>query len=89
MGIWRGAGRMRITVVERVAERARVDLRVVAGDRAVALEPLHALGDGRRREADAAAELGEAEPAVLLELFEDSTVSDVVLPMIVQASAPR
>src|SRR4051794_21188649 len=66
---------------ERVAERPRVDLGVVAGDRAVALEPLHALGDGRRRQADAAPQLGEAEPAVELELFEDSTVGHVVRPL--------
>src|SRR3954451_20422973 len=68
---------------ERVAERARVDGGVVAGDHAVALEPLHALGDRRGREADAAPELREADPAVALELFEDSTVRDVVVPLIV------
>src|SRR5919198_335881 len=66
---------------ERIAERPRVDPGVVADDRAVALEPLDALGDGGRREADAAAGLGEAEPAVVLELLEDSTVRHVVRPL--------
>src|SRR4051794_18523881 len=42
---------------ERVAERPGIDLGVVAGDRAVALEPLDALGHGRRREADAPPQL--------------------------------
>ena len=53
---------------EREAERARVHVGAVAGDRAVALEPGQALGDGGRGEADAAAQLGLADPGVLLQL---------------------
>ena len=56
-----------------VAERARVDLGAVSGDHPRALEPLDARRDGRRREADAPAELGD-RPAVGLELREHSAV---------------
>src|SRR4051812_43991349 len=43
---------------QRVAERTRVDLGPVAGDHTRRLQPLDALGDGGRGQADAAAELG-------------------------------
>src|SRR5215212_11188208 len=69
---------------QRVAERARIHAGVVAGDNAVALEPLDALGDRGRRETDPPSELGEADAAVALELCEDSTVGEVVLPLIVR-----
>ena len=54
------------------AERSRVELRVVAPDRARALQPLHTLGDRGRREADPSSELGEAEPPVFPKLAENS-----------------
>ena len=38
---------------------------------------MHALGDGGRREADAASEVGDAEPGVGLELGEDAPVEVV------------
>src|SRR5262249_10609440 len=47
-----------------VAEGTRIDLGSVAGDHAGALEALNALGDRRRGEVDAPAELGERDPAV-------------------------
>jgi predicted HD phosphohydrolase len=56
----------------REAERCRVELRVVAPDRARALQPLHALGDRWRRQADPASELGESEAPVLAKFSENS-----------------
>ena len=46
--ISRGAGRMRMTTLERVAERARVDVGVVAADHAGLLEPRSRSADGGR-----------------------------------------
>src|SRR5579862_7653915 len=60
--------------LELVAERSRVDLGSVAGDDAVALEPLDALGDGGRREADPPAKLGERDAPVRRQLPDYSTV---------------
>jgi aryl-alcohol dehydrogenase-like predicted oxidoreductase len=57
-----------------VPEQTRVEYRVVAGDDTGALEPLHAFGHGRRREADPPAELRERDPAVLDQLAEDLSV---------------
>ena len=68
LGSWRGDGPDAHDRAERVAERLRVELGAVAGDDAVALEPAEPVGDGRRREADAAAELGVREPRVPLQL---------------------
>ena len=65
--------------LELVAECARVDLGSVARDHAVALEPLDALGDRRRREADPPAQLGERDAPVRRELADDSTVGLVDL----------
>ena len=59
---------------DRKAERPWVDLDAVADDHASLLEALHALGDRRRREADAPTELGHAQPRIALELFEQPTV---------------
>ena len=55
---------------EAVAEPARVDLGAVAGDHAVLLEAPQALGHRRRRQPDAAAELGERRAGVGLQLGE-------------------
>ena len=59
---------------QRVAERPRVDLGAVAGDHAVPLEPLDALGNGGRGEADATAELRERDAPIGAQLAEDLTV---------------
>ncbi len=72
--IWRAKGRTRTTAASGKPMRPRVDDGAVAGDHAVALEAPHALGHRRRRQADAAPELGEGDPAVALELFEQTTV---------------
>ena len=62
---------------ERVAERARVDLGAVAADHAVLLEPREPVGDRRRGEPDPAAELGQREPRVLLQLGEEAEVGGI------------
>src|SRR4051812_48557467 len=62
---------------ERVAQRPRVDVDVVAADDAVALEATEALGDSRRGQADAAAELRHAEARVGLQLGEEPEVRHV------------
>ena len=62
---------------EAVAERAGVDLRAVARDAALALEALEALGDRGRGEADAPAELGEAEPGIVLQFGQQPEVGGV------------
>jgi hypothetical protein len=62
---------------DRIAEGRRVEIRVVAADRTVALEPLDPLGDGRRRQPDPATELRHAQATLALELSEDAQV-DVV-----------
>ena len=56
-------GRTRTTAASGKPMRPRVDLGAIAGDHAVALEAPHALGDRRRRQADAPPELGQREPA--------------------------
>jgi hypothetical protein len=62
---------------DRIAERLRLDVGVVAGDDAAALEARHAFADGGRGQADAPAELGVADPRVALKLGEDQTVDRV------------
>jgi len=59
---------------QRVAEGRGVDGGVVALDHARALETLEPLGDRRRREADAPAELGDGQTSVGLELDEQAAV---------------
>ena len=61
-----------MTAVRAEAERARVELGVVAEDDLLLLEPRQALGHRGRGEPDATAELGEAEAGVGLELGEQS-----------------
>ena len=56
---------------DRVAERDRVDVGAVAADHTFALEALHTLGDGGRREVHAPPERGHREAGVALELLED------------------
>jgi predicted ATPase/class 3 adenylate cyclase len=51
---------------QRIADPPRVDCGVIAGDHAVSLEPLHALGNRRRGKLHAASELGHGQPAVHL-----------------------
>ena len=77
-----------MTDAERVAERARVDVGVVAADHAVLLEPRQPLGDRGRREPDAAAELGERQPRVLLQLGEQAEVGVVDRPRSAVDSQP-
>src|SRR3954454_6338597 len=69
---------------QRVAERPRVDERAVAGDDAGVLEAAHAVARGRRRQADAAAQLGEAHATVRLELGEHRAIDGIeaVRPLI-------
>lgn len=62
---------------DRKPQRRRVEIRVVAANGAGTLETLDPLGDGRRREPDAAPELGHAQTAFGLQLAEDAQV-DVV-----------
>jgi hypothetical protein len=62
---------------EAITERPRVHVGVVAADHAVALEAAQPLGDGRRREPDAAPELREGDPGVGLELGQKSPVRGV------------
>ena len=62
---------------EREAERARVDVGAVAADHAAALEPREPVRDRRGREADAAAELGERQPGVGLQLGDQGEVGVV------------
>jgi hypothetical protein len=51
--------------------------RVVAQDDALALQPAHALGAGRGRQADALGQLGHRDAALALQLFEDFAVDAV------------
>ena len=62
---------------EAVAERAWVDVRAIARDAALVLHALEALGDRRRGQADAPAELCEAEPGIVLQLGKDLAVRGV------------
>jgi len=59
---------------EGVAERARVHTRRVAGDGALFLQAPEPVRDGGRREPDAAAELGEAQASISLELFDQKVI---------------
>jgi hypothetical protein len=59
----------------------RVQPRVVAGDHALALEPAHALGAGRGGQADAFAQFGEGNAAVLLQHAQDFPVDAVQFAM--------
>ena len=68
---------MRTTAATGKPTALGVDLGAVAGDDAGALEPLNALGDGRGREADAAAELRHPQPAVGSEFLEELQVDGV------------
>src|SRR5512133_1889241 len=52
----------------------RIDFGAVGRDHAGALEPLDALGHSRRREVDAAAELGDRHARIRLQLLEETTV---------------
>src|SRR5215210_4788887 len=62
---------------EHETQGPRVDLGAVAGDHAVALEPLHAFGDGGRRQADAPPQFREGQPGVGLELGQQAPVGRV------------
>jgi hypothetical protein len=62
---------------DRIADRPRVDVGVVAADHARLLEPLHALRDRRGRHAHTTAELGQRQAGVLLELAQDAEVRPV------------
>src|SRR5262249_21922033 len=55
----------------------RVDVGAVAGDHALALEPAEALGDGRRGQPDAAAELGEADARIRSQFLKQASVGGV------------
>jgi inner membrane transporter RhtA len=66
---------------ERVAERPRVDRGVVARDHAVVAQPREPLCHGRRGQADPSAELGVAEPSVLLELGDQLKIQRVERPV--------
>jgi len=55
-----------------VTESGRVEVGLVAPDHSGALEPLHTLGDRRRREPDATSELGHSESPAGLKLAENS-----------------
>ena len=59
---------------QREADGLGIDDGPIAGDDALALEAPHALGHRRRGQADAPPELGEGDPSVALELFEQTTV---------------
>jgi hypothetical protein len=59
---------------DRKPDRLRIDLRVIAGDHAGAFEPLDPVGHRRRRQVDAAPELGDGHPRIRLQLFEQTTV---------------
>jgi hypothetical protein len=59
------------------ADPAAIDLGAVAGDDAEFLEPLHAAPGGRRRQADAAGELGVRQARVGLQLAQDGDVEPV------------
>ena len=72
--IWRGERAHADDGGQREADRLGVDDGAVAGDDPVALEAPDALGHRRRRQPDAAPELGEGHAAVALELFEQTTV---------------
>ena len=71
------SGRTRITALRREAERSRVKPSVVAEDHLIVLETLQSLGDRRRRQTDAAAQLGQAQPSVGLQLGEEAAVGPV------------
>ena len=62
---------------DRIPERRRIEIGVVAADGSGTLQALHALRDSGRGEPDAASELGHAQPALGLQLSEDAQV-DVV-----------
>ena len=62
---------------EAVAERAGVDFRAVARDAALVLQALEALGDRRRGQADAPAELREAEPGIVLQFGEEPEIGGI------------
>jgi inner membrane transporter RhtA len=62
---------------DRIADGARVDAGVVAGDHARTLETLDALGDRGRRKRHAPTELGDRQPCIRLKLLEDSPVDRV------------
>ena len=64
---------------ELVAERARVDVGAVAADDAGLLEPREPLADGRSGQPDAPAELGEAEPRVVLQRLDQLAIGRVEL----------
>ena len=59
---------------DRIADRARIDARVVARDHAEPLQTLHPLPDGRRGEVDPASELGDRDASVQLQLADDPSV---------------
>src|SRR4029078_3980364 len=62
---------------EAVAERAWVDVRAIARDAALVLHALEALGDRRRGQPHAPAELCQAEPGIVLQLGKDLAVRGV------------
>jgi len=62
---------------ERVAQSGGVELDPVAAHHPYLLQPLQALGDGGRGEADPAAEFREAQPGVVCERGEEALVKVV------------
>jgi len=68
---------MRITGLHREAELGHVDLGVVAGEHPLLLEAPDPLGDRRRAQGYPPPELGEGEPGVSLEEFQELPVLGV------------
>ncbi|MOA38023.1 hypothetical protein D3C78_1596690 [compost metagenome] len=62
---------------QRLAQRLGRHVRVIAGDDAVALHALDALGAGRGRQADALGQFGHGNAALALQQVEDLAVDSV------------
>jgi hypothetical protein len=76
-GSCRAAGRDAKDRRQRIAERGRIDVRVVPPDDAAPLEALETLARRRGREVDAPAELGDRQPRFGNEFLQDPAVSRV------------
>ena len=65
------------------SEQAGVQDGVVAADQTAVLELLYALDHRRRRQADLIADLGERQPAVVLQQAQDVTVDVVEIEFLI------